>query len=79
VSEIEHILENLKEFEQSEDLTHGALMRRISLLENEVKQLGMLHNSHQHVRDNVRLDKLEKEVRELRDQLAVMQNGGPIL
>ena len=67
MSEIETILENLKEFEQSEDLTHGALMRRISLLENDVRQLGMLNAD------------LFKKVGELRDQLAVMQNGGPIL
>jgi hypothetical protein len=66
-TEIEHILENLKEFEQSEDLTHGALMRRISLLENDVRQIGMMNAD------------LFKKVGELRDQLAVMQNGGPLL
>ena len=64
---IDYVLKRLKEFEQSEDLTHGALMRRISLLENDVRQLGMLNAD------------LFKKVGELRDQVAVMQNGGPIL
>ena len=64
---VDYVLKQLQKFEQSEDLTHGALMRRISLLENDVCQLGMLNAD------------LFKKVGELRDQVAVMQNGGPIL